>query len=108
MTAIETCDVFLCVTPVSEPRGPSSGWYDTRESVLVRLRDRDGRAGWGEAGLRPGVPAVTRHACASGPGQHYGLAGTGGSAEARTAIGSCPARRAVGVALVLLVVGEPG
>ena len=60
MTAIETCDVFLCVTPVSEPRGPSSGWYDTRESVLVRLRDRDGRAGWGEAGLRPGVPAVTR------------------------------------------------
>src|ERR1700722_7838617 len=60
MTAIETCDVFLCVTPVSEPRGPSSGLYDTRESVLVRLRDRDGRAGWGEAGLRPGVPAVTR------------------------------------------------
>lgn len=60
MTAIETCDVFLCVAPVSEPRGPSSGWYDTRESVLVRLRDRDGRAGWGEAGLRQGVPAVTR------------------------------------------------
>jgi hypothetical protein len=35
-------------------------------------------------------------------------AGTGGSAEARTAIGSCLARRAVGVALVLLVAGEPG
>ena len=62
----------------------------------------------------PGVPAVTRRACASGPGQHYGPAGTGGSAEARTAIGSCPARCAVGVALVLLVLlvllvaGEPG
>ena len=56
MTVIETCDVYLCIAPVSEPRGPSSGWYDTRESVLVRLRDRDGRAGWGEAALRQGVP----------------------------------------------------
>jgi D-galactarolactone cycloisomerase len=60
VTAIETCDVYLCIVPVSEPRGPSSGWYDTRESVLVRLRDRDGRAGWGEAGLRQGVPAAAR------------------------------------------------
>src|ERR1700722_20903909 len=60
MTVIETCDVYLCIAPVSEPPGPSSGWYDTRESVLVRLRDRDGRVGWGEAGLRPGVPAATR------------------------------------------------
>ena len=40
-------------------RGPSSGWYDTRESVLVRLRDRDGRAA-GEAALRQGVPAAAR------------------------------------------------
>ena len=60
MTVIETCDVYLCIAPVSEPRGPSSGWYDTRESVLVRLRDRDGRAGWGEAALRQGVPAAAR------------------------------------------------
>lgn len=60
MAIIETCDVYLCVAPVSEPRGPSSGWYDTRESVLVRLRDREGRAGWGEAGLRQGVPAIAR------------------------------------------------
>ena len=60
MALIDTCDVFLCVAPVSEPRGPSSGWYDTRESVLVRLRDRDGRAGWGEAALRQGVPATAR------------------------------------------------
>src|SRR5712691_1310609 len=43
----------------------------------------------------PGMPAVTRRARAIGPGQHYGPAGTGGSAEARTAIRSCPARRAV-------------
>ena len=60
ISAIETCDVFLCVAPVSEPRGPSSGWYDTRESVLVRLRDTDGRAGWGEAALRQGVVGATR------------------------------------------------
>jgi len=60
VATIETCDVYLCVAPVSEPRGPSSGWYDTRESVLVRLRDRDGLAGWGEAALRPGVPAAMR------------------------------------------------
>src|ERR1035441_7882786 len=49
----------------------------------------------------PGMPAVTRRARASGPGWHYGPAGTGGSAEARTAIRSGPARRAVGVARVL-------
>jgi D-galactarolactone cycloisomerase len=57
---VESCDVFLCVAQVSEARGPSSGWYDTRESLLVRLRDSDGRTGWGEAGLRQGAPAAAR------------------------------------------------
>jgi D-galactarolactone cycloisomerase len=60
MATVESCDVYVCVAQVKEPRGPSSGWYDTRESVLVRLRDSDGRAGWGEAGLRQGVPAAVR------------------------------------------------
>jgi D-galactarolactone cycloisomerase len=60
VTVIDSCEVFLCVARVSEARGPSSGWYDTRESVLVRLRDSDGRGGWGEAGLRQGVPAAAR------------------------------------------------
>jgi D-galactarolactone cycloisomerase len=60
MAHIDSCDVYMCVAQVREPRGPSSGWYDTRESVLVRLRDSDGRAGWGEAGLRQGVPAAAR------------------------------------------------
>lgn len=59
MAAIDRFDVFACVAPV-EPRGPSSGWYDTRESVLVRLGDTDGRTGWGEAGLRPGVVEAAR------------------------------------------------
>ena len=54
----------------------------------------------------PGMPAVTRRARASGPGRHYGPAGSGGSAEARTVIRSCPACRAVGVARVLLVAGN--
>jgi len=60
MAVIESCDVYLCVAQVGEARGPSSGWYDTRESVLVRLRDSDGRSGWGEAGLRQAVPAAAR------------------------------------------------
>ena len=60
MAVFASCAVYLCVAKVSEPRGPSSGWYDTRESVLVRLRDSDGQAGWGEAALRPGVPSAAR------------------------------------------------
>jgi D-galactarolactone cycloisomerase len=60
MTKIDRCDVYLCIADVSEPRGPSSGWYDTRESVLVRLGDADGQTGWGEAGLRPGVVQAAR------------------------------------------------
>src|SRR5580692_2684368 len=60
MAAVDSCDVYLCIANVSEPRGPSSGWYDTRESVLVRLRDSDGRSGWGEAALRQGVVATAR------------------------------------------------
>jgi D-galactarolactone cycloisomerase len=60
MAVVHSCDVYVCVADVREARGPSSGWYDTRESVLVRLRDSDGLAGWGEAGLRQGVPAAAR------------------------------------------------
>ena len=60
MAKIDRFDVYLCVADVSEPRGPSSGWYRTRESVLVRLGDADGQAGWGEAGLRPGVVEAAR------------------------------------------------
>ena len=45
MAGIDRVDVYLCMADV-EPRGPSSGWYYTRESVLVRLGDADGRSGW--------------------------------------------------------------
>ena len=65
MAVIGSFGVHLCVVPVSEPRGPSSGWYDTRESVLVRLADADGVTGWGEAGLRPGVVEAARELAAT-------------------------------------------
>ncbi|HTX00028.1 MAG TPA: mandelate racemase/muconate lactonizing enzyme family protein [Acidimicrobiales bacterium] len=55
MSTVERCRVHLLVQHLSERRGPSCAWYDSRESVLVRLVDSDGRTGWGEACLRPGV-----------------------------------------------------
>lgn len=76
MAKIDRCDVYLCVADLSEPRGPSSGWYDTRESVLVRLGDTDGRSGWGEAGLRPGVVEAARELGATLLGAHPRRAGT--------------------------------
>jgi len=76
MAKIDRCDVYLCVADLSEPRGPSSGWYDTRESVLVRLGDSDGRSGWGEAGLRPGVVEAARELGATLPGADPRRAGS--------------------------------
>jgi D-galactarolactone cycloisomerase len=76
MAKIDRCDVYLCVADLSEPRGPSSGWYDTRESVLVRLGDTDGRSGWGEAGLRPGVVEAARELGATLPGADPRRAGS--------------------------------
>ena len=52
ITSVET---FLLVHRLSETRGPSCAWYDSRESVLVKIADSDGVAGWGETALRPGV-----------------------------------------------------
>jgi D-galactarolactone cycloisomerase len=73
---IDRFDVHLCVAGVSEPRGPSSGWYDTRESVLVRLGDTDGQTGWGEAGLRPGVVEAARELGSTLLGADPGRAGS--------------------------------
>jgi D-galactarolactone cycloisomerase len=60
VSTIERCVVHLLVQELSETRGPSCAWYDSRESVLVRLVDSDGRTAWGEAGLRPGVVGAAR------------------------------------------------
>jgi D-galactarolactone cycloisomerase len=76
MALIDRFSVHLCVASVSEPRGPSSGWYDTRESVLVRLGDADGHTGWGEAGLRPGVVEAARELGALLVGADPRLAGS--------------------------------
>ena len=75
MATIDRVDVYLCVADV-EPRGPSSGWYSTRESVFVRLGDADGRAGWGEAGLRSGVTEAARELGATLLGADPRRAGT--------------------------------
>lgn len=60
MSTITHCQVHLLVEPLSETRGPSCAWYSSRESVLVRLVDSDGRTGWGETCLRPGVIEAAR------------------------------------------------
>jgi D-galactarolactone cycloisomerase len=55
MAAIAAVEAFLLVHELDEPRGVSCAWYERRESVLVRIADDDGVAGWGECCLRPGV-----------------------------------------------------
>lgn len=55
MAAIASVEAFLLVHELDEPRGVSCAWYDRRESVVVRIADDDGVAGWGEGCLRPGV-----------------------------------------------------
>jgi D-galactarolactone cycloisomerase len=60
MARIAAAEEFLLVHVLDEPRGVSCAWYDRRESVLVRLADDDGVAGWGEACVRPGTIAVLR------------------------------------------------
>ena len=65
MTSIAQCRVHLLVEPLAETRGPSCAWYSSRESLLVRLTDNDGRSGWGETSLRPGVVEAARELGAS-------------------------------------------
>jgi L-alanine-DL-glutamate epimerase-like enolase superfamily enzyme len=55
-TTIARSGVLLLGHPVAVPTGPAAVSYSTRESVLVRLEDSDGRVGWGETYAGPGVP----------------------------------------------------
>jgi hypothetical protein len=81
-------------------RGCSGCWLTSAGSVVSAS---PGWAGGSSAvtGLLliwvPGVPAVTRRACASGPGQHYGLQEL--AAALKLAPRSGPARRAAPLAL---------
>jgi D-galactarolactone cycloisomerase len=56
--AIASADVFVLRHGLSETRGPASAWYDSRSSVIVRLTDDDGAAGWGETYVLPGLAAT--------------------------------------------------
>src|SRR5918992_168127 len=47
------------VSHTLDPRtGPSIALSSTHAYVLVRITDADGRAGWGETYLVPGIPAI--------------------------------------------------
>lgn len=43
---------------VTVPTGPAAVTYPSRECVLVRVEDADGRIGWGETYLGPGLAGV--------------------------------------------------
>jgi D-galactarolactone cycloisomerase len=57
---IRSLEVFVLVHRLRRERGPSTGTYRTRESVLVKVMDAEGAGGWGETYLLPGVTAALR------------------------------------------------
>jgi D-galactarolactone cycloisomerase len=52
---IDRADVLVLSHRLSRTRYYSTGSNTTRDSVLVRIRDREGTTGWGETYLVPGV-----------------------------------------------------
>ena len=57
---IERVEVLVLTHHLSRPRLFGTGSNVTRDSVVVRLEDRDGRVGWGETYLVPGVVEAAR------------------------------------------------
>ena len=55
---IEKVECFALRHHLSTPRGPSILEYSTRETLLIKITDSDGLAGWGETYLAPGTPQV--------------------------------------------------
>ncbi len=56
--AIERVELFV-VSHTLDPRtGPSIALSSTHAYVLVKVTDADGRAGWGETYLIPGIPSI--------------------------------------------------
>lgn len=55
---VRRADVVVLEHPVRLAIGPAAVAYDRRTCVLVRLQDDDGRTGWGETYLGPGVAAA--------------------------------------------------
>ncbi len=55
---IERVESFV-VSHTLDPRtGPSIALSSSHAYVLVKLTDADGRSGWGETYLVPGIPAI--------------------------------------------------
>jgi D-galactarolactone cycloisomerase len=57
-SAIRRADVVVLEHAVRQAIGPAAVSYDRRSCVLLRLEDGEGRTGWGETYLGPGVPAA--------------------------------------------------
>jgi D-galactarolactone cycloisomerase len=57
-SVIRRADVVVLEHPVGQAIGPAAVSYHRRSCVLVRLVDGDGRTGWGETYLGPGVAAA--------------------------------------------------
>ena len=55
---IERVETFAVSHTLNPRTGPSIALSSTHAYVLVKLTDRDGRNGWGETYLVPGVPAI--------------------------------------------------
>lgn len=58
--AIERVEVFVIRHRLDPRTGPSIAYSSEHAYGLVKLTDRDGRAGWGESYLVPGLPDMLR------------------------------------------------
>jgi D-galactarolactone cycloisomerase len=63
--AIERVEVFVIRHRLDPRTGPSIAYSSEHAYGLVKLTDRDGRAGWGESYLVPGLPDMLREAGAA-------------------------------------------
>ncbi|MHB8618443.1 MAG: mandelate racemase/muconate lactonizing enzyme family protein [Chloroflexota bacterium] len=61
-TTIRRIEVFTLEAPITIATGPSGATYRSRSSVIVRIADGDGVAGWGETYRRPGTAATLSEA----------------------------------------------
>lgn len=56
--AIESVELFVIRHRLSRRTGPSIAFSDAHSYAIVRIVDVDGRAGWGETYLVPGIAAI--------------------------------------------------
>jgi L-alanine-DL-glutamate epimerase-like enolase superfamily enzyme len=56
--SIERVETFHVSHTLNPRTGPSIALSSTHAYILVKVTDSDGRAGWGETYLVPGIPAI--------------------------------------------------